>query len=199
MKVRNKGRIVWPKGMELDKDLPTGAEGAVLPDAESNDRLRNAIDSGVLEVVTAELTHVITPGGIVQTVVGDEPFKSLTGSNEAIGPRKSGEVRRSAATSTEVAELQEQEQLSELAEFKRRKGGAKVKYVKQMRDLSALRAVLGLSKGAKVLAAAQARIEELVGAAKPPEELLDQAALSAEDLVKRAEGRRPKTPKDLLG
>lgn len=182
MKVRNISRLFWPKGMELSRDLQSGEEGVVLAEAENNDRLRNAIASGVLEIVT-EVTHIQTSAGIVQIVQGDDPFESSIGQeaiNPAMAETKRGAVRRlTEAEASKVAKEVSTEK-SEIDGFKHRKGGAKVKFVKEMTDVKALRQVLSLSKGAKVLAAAQARIEELSNVAKAPEEMI-QSVPAPED------------------
>lgn len=182
MKVKNEGRIVWPKGVELTKDLQPGEEGTVLAEAEDSERVQRAIASGALSVVS-EVKHVVTPAGIVATVDGDSSYNQLTGS-PASGPEDTRRIRRSNVTAAEAKKLAQQEEpLTELEEFKRRKGGAKVKYIEEMTNVDDLREVLNISKGEKVLAAAEARIRELSGVPEVLEESLSPP-VQAEEKVK---------------
>ena len=171
MKVKNTGRVLFPKGMDLEKDIYPGEEAAVLQGCEQNQRLVNAIASGSLQTVEeapnvttptqtykSALKHYRTQGGS-NIAVPDDGGLNVDLGTPAIGPKflidEFPPVRAKAPeTKTETGEF---------AEFTRRKGGSRAKYVQQMTDLTALKQALASVKGkrGKVKEALEAKIAEL--------------------------------------
>jgi len=192
MKVRNNGRIVFPKGVELDRDIQPGEVTAVKQGLEQSERVVNALQSGSLIAITVD--NMKTEAGTVAIQPGDTSPLSEFGEalplpkrvveqqrkheewakqqeQEVIEPSEDlvGEVSTSKLLTDEHLTTllndpkieTEEPAIDELAEFQRRNGGARAKYVQQMTDVKALRTALGLLKGGKTRAAIEARIGEL--------------------------------------
>lgn len=171
MKVKNTGRVLFPKAVDLEKDIYPGEESAVLFGCEQNQRLTNAIASGSLQVV-GEAPNVKTPAQAYKPAL--RHFKARDGSNvavpegsnlsvdlgtPAIGPKFLIDEFPPAPIKAPEAKVE----AGEFAEFSRRKGGSRAKYVQQMTDLAALRQALDSVKGkkGKVREALEVRIADV--------------------------------------
>lgn len=202
MRVRNNGRIVFPKGVELDRDIQPGETTLVKPGFEQSERIVNAIQSGSLVAIT--VSNIRTEGGTVAVEPGNpsplsefgeslplpkrvreeqEKHKRWAEEQEEVVIRPSEDPITDASTSQlvneehltdlvndpkivklgdpESGELATEASIDQFAEFQRRNGGARVKYVQKMTDLSALRAALNEVKGGKTRTAIETRIAEI--------------------------------------
>lgn len=167
MRVKNVGRILFPKAVELERDIYPGESSAVVLGAEHNQRLSNAISSGILEVAV-EVPNANTPpseykgatknvqiqGGNISVPEGNDPNSTTDFGSPAVGPSFIRESFPPAA----IASTKPRD---EFEEFSHRKGGSKAKFIEQMNDLNALRKALAATKGAKIKAALEARISTL--------------------------------------
>jgi hypothetical protein len=171
MKVKNTGRVLFPKGVDLERDIYPNEEGAVIFGCEQNQRITNAIASGSLQVV-ADVLNAKVPvqdhkpvlkhykaqdGSIIAVPEGNNLSVDL--GTPAISPKFL--IDEFPPASIKVPEVKIE--AGELAEFMRRKGGSRAKYVQQMVNLVALKqAMVSIKgKGGKVKIALEVRIAEL--------------------------------------
>jgi len=170
MKVKNTGRVLFPKAVDLEKDIYPGEESVVLLGCEQNQRLTNAIASGSLQVV-GEALNDKTPAQAHKAAL--KHFRAQDGSNVAVpeGSNLSVDLGTPAIGPKFLidefppapAKAPVKVETGEFAEFSRRKGGSRAKYVQQMADLAALRQALDSVKGkkGKVREALEVRIADL--------------------------------------
>lgn len=167
MKVKNVRNIMFAKGLELEKDLQPGDVGMVKMGYEQSERIVHAVQSGALQTLP-DTTQV--GDSVIHTPTPDDGFTRLVGSVH-IGPQdaKNATVKNTAVTNKgesmspdpgDVASNEYAEQ--QLAEFKRLRGHAKVKFAGQLTDTRVVREALSITKKGKTKQALEARLEELL-------------------------------------
>lgn len=205
MRVRNKGRFLFPKSVELDRDMMPGETALVLPDFEQSERIKAALASGSIELTTDKPVGTVRSKKVGGMVVALPPDADVEGDtyytdrldNKDLPPLvKQAEEQKQdeneealvddglshvvdgdhfpkdaigsqlAQEAEEKGKLEEVEEAAnetekQVAEFAKRRGGARVKYVAQMTDLSAMREALNLVKTGKAKEALQEKIAEL--------------------------------------
>lgn len=176
MKVKYMGRVLFHKGIHLDKDLKPGETGVVLEGQEQSERIQRALGDGTLSAIP-EMMNV---GGAVVAVPAGEEYRGLA-QEIALGPREhmgadanrqgdpnvvTSEQARLPAENADLTDVSSPNytpvENDQFDEFKRRNGKAKVKYAKAMTDVDSIRRALNTLKTGKTKDALQARLEELV-------------------------------------
>ena len=79
MRVRNKKRILFTKGVELDRDMMPGETALVLPEFEQCERILAAISSGAIVITTDKPTGTVKAKSVGGMVVALPPDADLDG------------------------------------------------------------------------------------------------------------------------
>jgi len=202
MKVRNVGRIVIAKGIELDRDINPGETTQVKPGYEQSERVLSMIHSGSL--VAISITNIKSQGSTVAVQPGvEDPFAEfgkplplptltlkLQQANEEFSNKETEEVFKpepapeikEAITSQLIGEKekttflnsppnepidntpsQQPVEQDEMTEFLRRNGGARIKFIQQMKNTDILRSLLDITKTEKTRQVLEARLKTLLG------------------------------------
>lgn len=163
MKVKNIRNIMFPKGLEFEKDIEAGQSAMVKMGYEQSERLRQAIQTGALEVLQDQ-TKV--GDSIVHTPTADDEFARMVGS-VTIGPREQMGVRSPERGDNVAIRQGDQSDIvsnenadDQLAKFNNLRGRAKAKFAEELTDLRVIREALKTIRKGKVRDILEAKLSE---------------------------------------